>query len=321
MRTQFKTFIAATVAALAVSAFAQAPQWPSKPIRVINAGPAGSPPDTYSRMYAERLGKVLGVPVVIENKPGAGNNISSDLVAKAPADGYTLLYTVANSFVMNPYIYPKLPFDVDKDFVPVAPLLAQGQFIVVNNNLQVRTLSELVDMARQRPGQLAYASYGTGGYPHLAMELLSDAAKIQMMHVPYKAGPMTDVIGGQVQLLAEPAASAIPMIQQGKVRAIAYLGPKRHPQFPDLPAVAETYPGVIAYGWHGIWAPANTPKHIVQRLNAELVAITRSPDLTKRIIELGSDPLSATPQEMADMIEKDARQWSGLIRAKNIRLE
>ncbi|TDF62232.1 tripartite tricarboxylate transporter substrate binding protein [Cupriavidus sp. L7L] len=284
-------------------------------------GPPGSPPDTYARIYAERLAKAFGVPVVVDNRPGAGANLASDAVAKAPPDGYTLLYTVSSAFVVNPFIYRKLPFDVDKDLKPVAPLLTQGSFVVVNNDLPVKSIHELVAYAKEHPGQLAYASYGVGGFPHLIMELLSQAAKIQMLHVPYKAGPMTDVISGQVQLMAEPAASAIPMIKAGKVRPIAYTGPKRHAQFPALPTVAETYSEVVSFGWHGLWAPAGVPGEIVQRLNAELTRITRLPEVMTKIQELGSEPLSATPAAMSSMVRLEAKKWGGLIRAKGITVD
>ncbi|WP_416047040.1 tripartite tricarboxylate transporter substrate-binding protein [Cupriavidus basilensis] len=176
-------------------------------------------------------------------------------------------------------------------------------------------------MRRSIPGKLAYASYGIGGFPHLIMELLSQAAKIQMLHVPYKAAPMTDVISGQVQLMAEPAASAIPMIKAGKVRAIAFTGPKRHAQFPDLPAVVERYPEVVSFGWHGLWAPAGVPGEIVQRLNAELTRITRSPEVTMKIQELGSEPLSATPEAMSSMVRAETKKWGELIRAKSITVD
>lgn len=180
-------------------------------------GASGFPARTYARIYADRLAKAFGVPVVVDNRPGAGANLASDAVAKSPPDGYTLLYTVSSAFVVNPFIYRKLPFDVNKDLKPASPLLAQGSFIVVNNDLPVKSLQELVAYAKEHPGKLAYASYGIGGFPRLIMELLSQAAKIQMLHVPYKAAPMTDVISGQVQLMADPAAAAIPMIKAGCV--------------------------------------------------------------------------------------------------------
>jgi len=326
MNTTRRNFLTQVPAACAAAGLpwqlANAQQaWPAKPIRLINMGPPGSPPDTYARIYAERLAKAFGVPVIVDNKPGAGANLASEAVAKSAADGHTFLYTVSSAFVINPFIYRKLPFDVEKDLKPVSPILAQGAFIIVNNDLPVRSLKELVAYAKEHPGKLAYASYGTGGFLHLVMELLSSSAKVQMLHVPYKAGPMTDVISGQVQLMAEPAASAIPMIKAGKVRVIAYTGAKRHARFPELPTVAETYPEVVGFGWHGLWAPAGVPGEIVQRVNSEVTRITRSPEIAKQIEELGSEPLSATPEAMAAMVRNEARVWGRLIRANNITVD
>ncbi|RZL92382.1 MAG: tripartite tricarboxylate transporter substrate binding protein [Variovorax sp.] len=296
-------------------------QWPSKPIRLVNAWPPGSPPDTYARIYAERMSKSLGVAVVVDNKPGAAGNIGTESVARSAADGYTLLYTVSNAFTVNPVLYRKLPFDAEKDMKPVAPILAQGGFIVVNNDLPVKSMKELVAYAKQHPAKLAYASYGTGGFPHLMIELVKDTAQVQMLHVPYKSGPMTDLISGQVQLMLEPAASAIPMIKTGRVRAIAFSGAKRHAQFPDLPTVAETYPGVVGWGWHGIWAPAGVPDEIVRRLNAEVNRITQSPEVAKQVAELGSESLPGTPETMAAMVDGEGKVWGGLIRSKNIMVD
>jgi tripartite-type tricarboxylate transporter receptor subunit TctC len=295
--------------------------WPAKTIRLVNMGPPGSPPDTYGRIYAERLSKMLGVPVILENKPGAGANLASEAVAKAPADGYTLLYTVSNAFVINPWIYSKLSFSPEKDLRPVAPTLSQGAFIVINNDLPVGSVKELVAHAKDKPGKLAYASYGIGGFPHLVMELFCQSAAVQMVHVPYKTGPITDVISGQVQLMVEPAASAIPMIRSGKVRAIAFTSAKRHAQFPDLPTISETYPDVAVFGWHGIWAPAGVPSEIVQRLNGEVTRITQSADVQKQIAEMGSEPMVATPDAMAAMLRTEAKLWGDLLKTKNITVD
>lgn len=295
--------------------------WPSKPIRLVTSGPTGSPPDLFARLYAERLSKVLGVPVIVENKPGAGGNLASDAVAKAPADGYTLLYQVSNAFVVNPWIYTKLSFNPEKDFLPVAPILSQGSFLVVNNDLPVKSVKELVAYAKERPGKLAYASYGIGGFLHLGMEQFCDVAQVRMLHVPYKTGPLTDVISGQVQLMMEPAASAIPMIRSGRVRAIAFTAPKRHPQLPDVPTIAETYPEFSLSGWHGIWAPAGVPNDVVQRLNVEITRYTQSPEMQKQMTDLGSEPMTATTEKMAAIVQAEAKQWRDLIKAKNITMD
>lgn len=302
------------------AASAQQP-WPARSIKLVNMGPPGSPPDTYGRLYAERLTRALGVPVVVENRPGAGANLASDAVAKAPADGYTLLYTVSNAFVINPWIYSKLSFDAHKDFRPVAPILSQGAFIVVNNELPVTSVKELVAHAKKHPDRLAYGSYGTGGFPHLVMELFCQSAKVRMLHVPYRGSPMTDVISGRVQLVVEPAASAIPMIRSGKVRAIAFTSAKRHAQFPDVPTVAETYPEVAVFGWHGIWAPAGVPDEVVRRLNAEITRISHLPEVQKLVTETGSEPMQATSEAMGAMVRAEAGLWGDLLKSKNIKVD
>ena len=313
-----------TAAALAVqlsSAFAQPAAWPSKPIRIVNGGPPGTPPDIFGRMYADKLSKALGVPVVVDNKPGASGNLATDAAAKSPADGYTVLYNVSNALTMNRHMYARLPFDSDKDLVPVAQTLQQGLVLIANNDLPANNLGELLALARSRPGELNYGSYGAGGYPHLAMELLQEAAKVKMVHIPYKQGVMNDVIGGQLQLLVEPIATAYAFIQSGKVKAIAYTGAKRHASLPNLPTIAETYPGVVAVGWHGIWAPAGTPKETIDRLNQEINLATRSADLNKRITDLNCEPLTTSPAEMAAAVRRDSDVWGRVIREKGIRLD
>lgn len=295
--------------------------WPSRTIKFVNMGPPGTAPDTYNRVYAERLSKALNVPVIVDNRPGVAGNIASDVVAKAPADGYTLLYTVSSSFTVNPWIYSKLSFDPEKEFRPVSPLLSQGAFIVANNDVPFKTVKELAAYASANPGKLAYGTNGVGSFLHLIMELFNQSAQVQMLHVPYKGPPMIDVVSGQIPLCVEPAASAIPMITSGKVRAIAYSGPRRHAQLPNVPTIAETYPAVAVVGWHGIWAPAGVPNDVVQRLNAEVTRITQAPDVQKLIAEMGSEPMSATVDSMTAVIRQEKRMWGELVKAKKISVD
>lgn len=302
------------------AAFAQ-PAWPSRTIKFVNMGPPGTAPDTYNRIYAERLSKVLNVPVIIENRPGVAGNIASDVVAKAPADGYTLLYTVSSSFTVNPWIYSKLTFDPEKELRPVSPLLSQGAFIVANNDMPFKTVKELANYATAHPGQLAYGTNGVGSFLHLIMELFNQSAQVQMLHVPYKGPPMIDVVSGQIPLCVEPAASAIPMINSGKVRAIAFSGPRRHAQLPNVPTIAETYPAVAVVGWHGIWAPVGVPTEVVQKLNAGITRITQTPEVQKLIAEMGSEPMSATVDAMAAMVRQEKQMWGPLVKAKKITVD
>lgn len=295
--------------------------WPQRTVKLVNMGPPGTAPDTYCRIYAERLSKALGVGVIVDNRPGVAGNLASEFVAKAPADGYTFLYTVSSSFTVNPWIYNKLPFNAEGDFRPVAPVISQGAFIVANNDLPIKTVKDLVAHARQHPGKLAYGSNGIGGFLHLIMELFNQSANVQMLHVPYKGTALLDIVSGQIQLGAEPTGSAVPMIKSGKVRAIAYSGSKRHPQFPDVPTIAETYPGVVVVGWHGLWAPAGVPGDIVERLNAEVTHITRMPEVQKQVAEMGSEPMIATVDGMAAAVRAESKVWRDLVKAKNITIE
>ena len=327
MLIQRREIIARAAAACAVAtlqpwqAVHAQPAWPSRTIKFVNIAPPGTAPDTYNRIYAERLSKVLNVPVIIENRPGVAGNIASDVVAKAPPDGYTLLYAVSSSFTVNPWIYSKLTFDPEKDFQPVSPLLSQGAFIVANNDMPFKTVKELVDYATAHPGKLAYGTNGVGSFLHLIMELFNQSAQVQMLHVPYKGPPMIDVVSGQIQLCVEPAASAIPMINSGKVRAIAYSGSRRHSQLPNVPTIAETYPAVAVVGWHGVWAPAGVPTEVVQKLNAEITRITQTPEVQKQIVEMGSEPMSASVDAMSTMIRQEKRMWGDLIKAKKITVD
>lgn len=308
----------AIAAAFSVSAYAA---WPEKPIRLVIGWAAGGAPDLFARVYAEQLSKNLGVPVVIENRTGAAGNISADVVAKAPADGYTFLYAISNQFVTNPFLYEKLPFNPERDFVPIAPVIAQGLFLVTSPDFPAKTLPELVGLAKVQPGKIAYASYGAGGFPHLMMELLLDREKAVMTHVPYRTSAITDIIGGQVPMVIEPAATAVNFTKSGKVRAVAFTGPKRHSALPDVPTFSESFPGLELTAFHGIWAPSATPRAIVQRLNRELAAISRLPEVQKKVRELNCEPMEATTDEMASMIKRDADTWSQLIRSKSIKLD
>lgn len=297
------------------------PAWPSRTIRFVNMGPPGTAPDTYNRIYAEKLSKALNVPVIIENRPGVAGNIASDFVAKAPADGYTLLYTVSSSFTVNPWLYSKLKFGPETELRPVSPLLSQGAFIVANNDMPFKTVSELVAYAAANPDKLAYGTNGVGSFLHLIMELFNQSAKVQMLHVPYKGPPLIDVVSGQIPLCVEPAASAIPMINAGKVRAIAYSGSHRHAQFPNLPTISETYPAVAVVGWHGIWAPAGVPNEVVQKLNAALKQITQSPEVQKQIAETGSEPMIASVDAMSNLLSQEKRTWGDLVKARKITID
>lgn len=310
----------AATAGLAGPAQAQA-DWPTRPVRIVVGFAPGTPPDIFARLYGEYAARKLGQNFVIENKPGAAGNLAADTVAKAPGDGYTLLYNLSTGFTINPAIYAKLPFDPAKDLVPVATTMRQGLVLIAKNGLQAQSAKDLVALAKAKPGTVTHASYGAGSPSHLIMEWFKDETQTQMVHVPYRASPLPDLAGGQIDTVMEPIATAYPMITGGKVRALAFSGPARSPSLPDVPAFVEIVPGLTMMSWHGIWAPAATPPAIVDRLNAVFVEASKDPEVARRIRELQSEPLGVSRAEMQAMIQRDAEIYGRLVKARNIRID
>ena len=315
--------LGAGLATLAPVATAQtaAADWPSRPLRIVVGFAAGTPPDVFARIYGEYASRKLGVPVIVDNKPGSAGNLASDAVAKSPADGYTVLYNVSTAFTINPFIYGKLPFDAAKDLVPVAPTMRQGLVLIASPKLEAATLKDVLAQARSKPDQLSHASYGAGSPSHLIMEWLKDENKVAMLHVPYRATPINELIGGQVDMVLEPMATAYPLISSGKVKALAYSDAQRHPAMPNVPTFAETTSGLSMMSWHGIWAPAATPAPVMDKLFATLHAASLDADVQRRIKELNCEPLSLTRAEMAQWVQRDAGIYSRIVKAKNIRVD
>jgi tripartite-type tricarboxylate transporter receptor subunit TctC len=310
---------AAALAMATTGVFAQQ-AWPNKPIKIIIGLPAGLAVDVIARVYADKLSKSLGQPVLIENRPGAAGNIAQDAVAKSPADGYTLLYAVSNSFVTNPYVFTKLPFDVDRDFAPISTTALTGLYLVVSKEFPAKTLPDLIKLVRANPGNYSCASYGIGGFPHIMMEYLLEEEKLSMVHVPYRGGALADVAGGTVPMVIEPPNTAIPFIREGRVQALAFFGTKRHSATPDVPLFSETIPSAKnIIGFHGLWAPAGTPREVVMRLNQEVVSASRDPDVQEKIRASFSEPTSSTPEEVSALVKRDQAFWRALIKAKNIK--
>ena len=301
--------------------FAQSAPWPSKPIRIITPTPAGVGSDVFARFYADKLSKALNTPIVVENRPGALSTIGTDAVAKAAPDGYTILFSTSNPFTMTPFLLSKIPYNAQTDLLPVTQALKGGSFVVATKNFPANNLAELIAMAKKEPGKITFASYGPGSTAHLGMELIQEAAGIELVHVPYKQGAVTDVIGGQVMLGFEPPISALPNIALGRLKPIAYTGAKRNPALPDVPAVSESLPGVEVFTWIGFWVPAKTPPEIIERLNKEINALTRSPEMVKLITDAGLDPVTSSSAEMAATIERESLAMGKLIKAKGLRLD
>jgi tripartite-type tricarboxylate transporter receptor subunit TctC len=320
MRSRIHWWIGLFLSLACGLAFAQE-AWPSKPIRIVVGFAAGTPPDIFARLYGDYASKKLGQPVIVDNKPGAAGNLATDAVAKATGDGYTLLYNLSTAFTINPYIYSKLPYDPAKDLTPVATTMRQGLVLIAKPEGGAKTVQELLAAAKAKPGTLSHASYGAGSPSHLIVEWLKDETGTQMVHVPYRASPIADIVGGQVDTLMEPIATGFPLISSGKAVALAYSGPTRFAALPNVPTLAEVAPGLSMMSWHGIWAPSATPAAIVNRINAVFVEASRDPELSRRIRELNSEPLGLSRAEMAEAIQRDAGIYSRIVKAKNIRVD
>lgn len=316
---------AAALAMLAGSAFAQA--WPARPIRLVVPFPPGGGTDTVARLVAEKLTSQAGWVVVVENRPGAGGNVGLDAVAKAPADGYTIGLGQTANLAINPALYPKMPFDLLKDFAPITTVASQPVVLVVNAASSFRTLADVVTASKSKPESLRIGLAGNGTVGHLAGEMLERRAGIRMLNVPYKgAGPaMVDLLGNQVDLNFANTAAAIPQLAGKKVRALAVSSAQRVKNVPELanvPTVAESgYPGFDAITWTGLIAPAGTPQAVVDRINAEVQKALKNPDVQGKLAAEGSTPMGGTPRQFAEYIRTEHQKWGALIREANIRLE
>ena len=308
------------------AAHAQAPaaSWPSKPIRWVVPFPPGGAMDAIARTLGEKAGKTLGQPFVIENKPGAGGNIGADFVAKQPGDGYTLMITSIGMATNKP-LYGKLSYDPIKDFAPVS-LLAVVPNVLVTNATQpdVKTAKDVIAAARKTPGKLTYASAGNGTSIHLAGEVFTSLAQVDMLHVPYKgSGPaVSDLLGGQVNYMFDSITSARPHIESGKLRALGVTTAKRSKTLPNVPTLAEAgLPGYEVSPWFAVFMPAATPKDIVAKVNSALLEAMKDPDVVKRFETIGAEPVGSTPEEMAQHLARESERWTKLIQERGIKLD
>jgi tripartite-type tricarboxylate transporter receptor subunit TctC len=313
--------VCAGVLACGVAGAALAQTYPTKSIRLIVGSSAGGGGDTFARVTAQALSNALGQQVVIDNRAGAGGNIGADLVAKAPPDGYTLLF-VYTGHVLNPSLYPKLPFDTVRDFAPVALLATNESFLLVNPAVPAKSLTELIALAKQSPGK-----YTIGALPssaqHLGSELFKLRAGIDLLFIPYKGnGPaLTDLLGGQLDTAFNTVAITLPLVQAGKLRALAVAGERRSKLAPGVPTMIEAgLPGFSFFGWYGIVAPAKTPDAIVKRLNETLVRVMKSPDILERVAAMGNEPVGSTPAEFDKFIREEIPKWGKVIRDAKITL-
>lgn len=311
-----RTVIGLALATVAV--VAQAQSFPTKPIRLVCPFPPGGAVDIASRAIAAELSKTIGQPVNVENKPGAGGNIGGVDVARSAPDGYSLLMTTSGINGINPVLYRKMPFDPNKDLVAVAGLVSLSNVLVVHPSVKVNTVQELLTLVRAEPGKITFASSGAGTSIHMSGEMFMYLTGTKMIHVPYKgsAPALTDLLGGQVQVMFDNIPSALPHVKSGKLRAIATTGAKRDPALPDIPTIAEA--GVKGYEagvWFGLAAPAGTPADVIAKISTEAIKGTRSPDFVKRMTELGYVVMGVGPEKMTEMLREELARWTPVIKA------
>jgi tripartite-type tricarboxylate transporter receptor subunit TctC len=320
IRVYLRLMIFALVVA---SAMASAQTYPSKPIRIVVPWPPGGGTDVVARTFAQKMHETLGQPAIVDNRAGANGIIGADQVAKAPADGYTVLITIA-SHTINPTLYSKLPYDTLADLAPVS-LLAEYPFVItVHPSVPAKTIKELIAFAKAHPGQLSYASSGNGSGPHLGMELFKSMAGIDMVHVPYKGAgqAMTDLVSGQVQVFLNNFLAGMSMIRAGKLRALAVTSRKRSPVAPDLPTVAESgMPDYVVTGWYGMFVPAATPAPVVATLHAGAVKALRAKDVSDRLSNEAAVIVGSTPQQFGEFLKAEISKWAAVIRKAQIKPE
>ena len=300
---------------------AMAQTFPSKPIRLVVGVPPGGPADFTARLLAEKLPALLGGNVIVENRTGANATIGADFVAKSPPDGHTLFFTTCGAMAISPHVGPKLPYDPQRDFTPIAQVVTAYSTLAVHPSMPVKNVKEFVALARASKGQITMASTGIGSIPHLAQELLKAAAKIELVHVPYKgAGPLiVDAIGGHISSFVLDVTPQLPHLKAGKLRAIGIAGDKRVPLLPDVATMAEQgFKNVEAPNWYAVFAPAKLPRALTERLNDAVRKVIAMPDIRERLISTGADPVLSTPEQLAELLSRDLAKWGKLIRDNNI---
>ena len=302
-----------------------AQNYPSRPIRLVVPYPPGGPLDIMARAIGQKLTEAWSQPVVVDNRAGAGGNIGAELVAKSPADGYTLLMGAVATHAINPTLYGKLPYDPVKDFAPVALVAQVPNILVVNPSVPARSVKELIELARARPGYLNFGSGSTGSTGHLAGELFNAMAGVQMVHIPYKGGApaMADLLAGQVQLMFDNLANALPNVRAGRLRALAVTTLARSPAMPDLPTIAESgLPGFDLTTWFGLMVPAGTPPEIVIKLNAGIARALNAKDMRERLEKMGAEPpADNTPEHFAAFIRAEAAKYAKVVKESGARVE
>lgn len=308
----------------ASSIYAQATDFPSKPVRIIVPFAGGGAADVVTRLLAQKLTENLGQQIVVDLRPGAGGNIGTTMAAKAPPDGYTLVMGSIGTHAINASLYKQLLFDPIKDFIPLSLIGSYDNVLVVHPSFPAKSVKELINIARQRPGEINYASAGNGTTPHLSAELFQLLSKIKLVHVAYKGGApaITDVMGGHIPMMFPTMAEALPHVKGARLRALGVTGRLRTPNLPDVPTIEEA--GVVGYemsGWIGLLLPAGTPKPIIDRLSQEILKAMQSEDLRKRLLDSGAQPIGNRPNEFEKIISDDLKKWADIVKNAGIRLD
>jgi len=298
--------------------------FPEKPVRLVIGFPAGGPLDQHARLLVDKLQVILGQPIIVDYKPGAGGSVGAETVAKSPADGYTLMLANTGVLVINGALYTKLPYNTLRDFVPLARTAMQPLALLVNNNVPAKTLKEFNDYARANPGKLNYGSAGNGGISHLVPEMFKTATGVFMVHIPYRgsAPAFTDLMGGQVQFMAESIAQAANYHKQGKVRALAVTSKERNPALPDIPTAIESgLEGFEVVGFYGFLAPAGTPKDVVARLSDAMKQVLTNPEVRNKMVSQGADPAFLDSDDFGKFLAAETPRWAAAVKASGAKLD
>ncbi|MFC7737739.1 Bug family tripartite tricarboxylate transporter substrate binding protein [Roseomonas sp. GCM10028921] len=284
--------------------------------------PPGTSPDVVARMWVERFRAESGNAIIVDNRPGASTNIGTQVAATAPADGNTILYTVANTFSINPYVFPTLPYRAE-DFVPLSRLLTVPHVMITPLGAPYDSVSELIRYAKANPGKVFYASYGVGSAGHIAMVQFAEALGLELNHVPYRDGGLNDLVAGNVQLSLEPTTNVVGWVRSGRIKAIGITTSQRSPQLPDVPSLHDTLPGITGNSWHGVFVRAGTPEPIVESLAALSQKVLADPAFRDKIAELGLPPapVSSSRRDFEEFLREDAKAYSAVVRANNIKVE
>ena len=319
MKFNATDLLIATALVLLSGAVGAQADWPNKPVRLIVGFPPGAATDITSRMFAQKFSEAWGIPVVVENVPGAGGTVGSQRVAKATADGYTLSYAGNGAITIAPSLYTRLGYDPTRDFVPITMVLTMCSILAVNNDVPAKSVQELIALARAQPGKLSYASPGVATPQHIAGELLKMLAGVDITHVPYKGAMFTDVIGGRVTMALQNAGAILTVVRDGKLRGLAVTSLKRSPNMPEFPMIAESgFPGFEAVSWFALFAPAGTPTAAMARVRQEALKVIANPDLKAKFAQMGLDTVGNSPDELSTIIKADITKWAKVIKEANI---